>query len=122
MQELPYEKISAVYIIWFGLIMSAIVITLFQCHKKNFVDELIYRKHCCFWISLTMFWYLIGTAYLTTIAFINYDDDFFQWLGHDFVQSYLWVFLAPVLILLAVSLLPAKLQNWRSKAIRHKPQ
>ncbi|WP_349028495.1 hypothetical protein [Methyloglobulus sp.] len=118
--------------IWLGLIVFALVATLFKCYKKRFVDDVAYQKHRLFWLRLAVLLNLIGSIYTTEIIthYFGYVsesfnqifdlDQFLYFIGILPKESLL--FFIPVLILLAVSLIPAKLQNWLSKAIRHKPQ
>ncbi|MEQ1546956.1 hypothetical protein [Methyloglobulus sp.] len=126
MPELPYEDIAAVYIIWLSLITLALITNLFQCYKKIFVDDGVHRKHHRLWLSFAILWYLMGSAYISEAithfsGFVNlrvngalFFDNFIYFVG--ITLNFLLVFSIPVLILLAVSLIPAKLQNWLSKA------
>ncbi|MEQ1544313.1 hypothetical protein [Methyloglobulus sp.] len=129
MSDYQYQKLIGtehiIMSIWLGLIVFALVATLFKCYKKRFVDNIAYQKHRQFWLRLAILLNLIGSMYTTEIithyfgANVSFDrifdlDKFLYFIGILPKQSLL--FFIPVLILLAVSLIPAKLQNWLSKA------
>lgn len=109
--------INFVIFIWFGLAVSAILITLLECYKKTFFDDVAYRIYCRFWRKFMLRWYVVSS---TSLGFIN--ADFFGdagrllWSFLGFLPNYLLPFSIPTLLVLAVSLLPAKLQNCYSKS------
>ncbi|MEQ1546917.1 hypothetical protein [Methyloglobulus sp.] len=119
MPEFPYEKLFAVCIIWLGLAISAIAMTLFQYYKKSFVNDVVYRKHYHFWLSLAILWYFLGSAYLTSFSIELYGgaNPYTDSSNLLFSLNYLLPFSIPFLTLLAVALIPAKLQNWLGKNV-----
>lgn len=118
---------DAIYItmwIWLGLIFVTFAVTLFKCYERVFVDDVAFQKHRRCWLRLGILWYFIGSVYTTGINTYysgNTTESFIQAFNYDNLFYFtgtlpkdLLLFFIPFLMLLIVSLVPAKWQNWRS--------
>ena len=115
MSEFPYVYLHAFIIIWIGLMIPAILTIIIAFYKKKFLNDVIYKKYCRLWLALAMLWYFVGTVFFAAIAY-----DVYGGIGHPlyFMASllkFLMMFSIPTLLLLVISIAPAKWQNWRSK-------
>jgi hypothetical protein len=110
------EDVVAVILIWISIVVYGLVVTLYQCYKRKFIDDAICRRHCRFWFRLAALFYFIIISVVVFNSINNENSEIHSLkINIDsflLLKDVLSFFSIPSLMLLAVCLVPAKLQNW----------
>lgn len=111
--QLIDNDIITLHNLWFRLIDIALVVTLYQCYKKKFLNDILYWEHCRFWFGVfkrCLFADLIYRILSGLYRKVELDGSLADFGVPDIrLYSYMAIFIGLVLV---VSLVPATLQNW----------
>ncbi|MEQ1546958.1 hypothetical protein [Methyloglobulus sp.] len=117
------EEAVAVILFWISIVVYALVVTLYQCYKRKFIDNAICRRHCRFWLRSAALFYFINFAVALFFGSTNENSPLYTFdkINVDsfyLLKDLLSFLLIPSLMLLVGSLVPAKLQNWFGKNVK----